>query len=51
MNETLNKAKQSVDWKTVISVSVGLVAFSTAVYAISKTGKTGKNLASVVTGG
>lgn len=51
MNETINKVKTSVDWKTVISVSVGLVAFGTAVYAISKTGKTGKKLASVVTGG
>ncbi|QSM01483.1 hypothetical protein [Marinomonas phage MfV] len=51
MNETLNKAKQSVDWKTVASVAVGLAAFGTAVYAISRTSKTGKKFASVVTGG
>lgn len=51
MNETLNKAKQSVDWKTVASVAVGLAAFGTAVYAISRTSKIGKKFTSVVTGG
>jgi myosin-crossreactive antigen len=51
MNETVTKVKDSVDWKTVISVAVGLAAFGTAVYAVSKTSKTGKKIASVVSGG
>ncbi|WP_339718531.1 hypothetical protein [Marinomonas primoryensis] len=51
MNQTIDKVKQSIDWKTVISVSVGLAAFGTAVYAISRTSKAGKKFASVVSGG
>ncbi|WP_157203817.1 MULTISPECIES: hypothetical protein [unclassified Marinomonas] len=51
MNQTLTKVKSSVDWKTVTSVAVGLIAFGTAVYAVKKSGKTGKKVAAVVTGG
>lgn len=51
MNETVNKVKRSIDWKTVASVAVGLTAFGVAVYAVKKSGKTGKKLASVVSGG
>jgi len=51
LNQTLDKVKSSVDWKTVASVTVGLVAFGTAVYAVKKSGKTGKKVAAVLTGG
>lgn len=51
MNQTVNKVKESVDWKTVVSVGVGLAAFGVAVYALKKSGKTGKKLANVVAGG
>ncbi len=51
MNRTIDKVKRSVDWKTVVSVGVGLAAFGVAIYAVKKTGKTGKKLANVVSGG
>ncbi|WP_156490817.1 hypothetical protein [Marinomonas atlantica] len=51
MNNAVEKVKQSIDWKTVVSVGVGLTAFGVAVYAVKKSGKTGKKVASLVTGG
>lgn len=51
MNQAIEKVKSSIDWKTVVSVGVGLAAFGVAVYAVKKSGKTGKKVASVVTGG
>lgn len=49
--DAAKKVKDSIDWKMVISVSVGLAAFGMAVYAAKKSGSFGKNVASVVTGG
>ena len=51
MNSAVDKVKRAVDWKTVASVAIGLAAFGVAVYGVRQSGKHGRQLAQIVTGG
>lgn len=51
MEEQIQKAKRAIDWKIAGSVVIGLVGFGVAVFAVKKTGKLGRDIANIATGG